>query len=207
MLFPATSATKLGTSALKDSLLTLLLSALAVFAPVKEMCFAILFLVAVDTLTGLWAVAVTKSQFTSRKLSRTIVKVLVYITTICVTYIANKFLLSTGTFSLPLETLIGSFIALTEVKSILENLQKIQKQPLLQFVIDKISSDTTDITNQLAVKQTQTSTTEVKTVTEVSQTDKVSKPAPKKLATVTPIKSKSKKTTKGKKNGSANRQK
>lgn len=128
---------------------TLLLSIIAVFAPLKSVMFALLFLISSDLVTGLWAAIATKQVLTSRRLARTVVKTFVYLTTICVVHVANKYLLSAGEFSLPLDTLIVSFIALTELKSILENLQKIQRQPLLQFLIDRLASDSSRAINQL----------------------------------------------------------
>ena len=139
-------------SSVSDSLGTLLLAAIAVFAPLKSVMLALLFLVGSDLVTGLWAAIATKAELTSRRLARTVVKTFVYLTTICVVHVANKYLLSAGEFSLPLDTLIVSFIALTELKSILENLQKIQKQPLLQFLIDRIASDSSKAVQQLQKK-------------------------------------------------------
>lgn len=139
-------------STLADTLTTLALSVVAVFAPLKTVMLALLFLVGSDVVTGIWAAVVTNQPLTSRRLARTVVKTFVYLTTICVVHVANKFLLSAGDFSLPLDTLIVSFIALTELKSILENLQKIQKQPLLQFLIDRLASDSSRAIQQIEKK-------------------------------------------------------
>ena len=132
-----------------DHVPAFLLSVLAVFAPLKVIMCALMFLVATDLFTGLLATHLTKAKFTSRKLARTVVKTFVYLTTIIVVHVANKYLLSAGDFVLPLDSLIVSFISLTELKSILENLQKIQKQPFLQFIIDKIASDSSKIEAKL----------------------------------------------------------
>jgi phage-related holin len=136
-------------SPVTDSLTKLLISVIAVFAPLKTVMFALLFLISTDLVTGVWSAIITNTPLTSRRLARTVVKTFVYLTTICVVHVANKYLLSAGEFSLPLDTLIVSFIALTELKSILENLQKIQKQPLLQFLIDRIASDSSRAVEQL----------------------------------------------------------
>lgn len=132
-----------------DNVVTLGMSLLAVFAPLQKMMFALLFLVTADFLTGIWAAYQTRTPVTSRRLARTIVKTFVYLTTVCVVHIANKFLLSAGDFALPLDSLIISFIALTELKSIFENLHKVQKQPFLQFLIDRIASDSSQVADRL----------------------------------------------------------
>lgn len=132
-----------------DNVVTFLLSLVAVFAPLQKMMFALLFLVSTDFITGIWAAYHTRENLTSRRLARTVVKTFVYLTTVCVVHIANKYLLSAGDFALPLDNLILSFIALTELKSIFENLHKVQKQPFLQFLIDKIASDSSQIAERL----------------------------------------------------------
>lgn len=150
-MLPQNATNIVATKALSapDVFHTLALSIVAVFAPLKSVMLALLFLVGTDLVTGVWAAIVTNQTLTSRRLARTVVKTFVYLTTICVVHVANKYLLSAGEFSLPLDTLIVSFIALTELKSILENLQKIQKQPLLQFIIDRIASDSSRAITQL----------------------------------------------------------
>lgn len=135
---------------LANHLSTLALAALAVFAPLQSTLVALLFLVIMDTITGLWAAIVTKTPISSRKLSRTIVKTLIYLLTVCIVHVANTYLLLAGPFLVPLDSLITSFIALTELKSILENFQKIQRQPLLQFIIDRLSADASNALKQIA---------------------------------------------------------
>lgn len=123
-------------------------------------------------------------------MARTIVKTLVYLTTICVVHIANKYLLSAGDFALPLDTLIVAFIALTEVKSILENLHKIQKQPLLQFLIDRLASDSSLALEQIKSKE--------------GQQEPKPEPEPEEEPCVEPKKKRKKKEKKG---GTSKRQK
>jgi phage-related holin len=146
---PHSTSVTTGDSFSLDSIVTFALSLLAVFAPLQKMMVALLFLVSADFLTGIWAAYHTKSPISSRRLARTIVKTFVYLTTVCVVHVANKFLLSAGDFSLPLDSLIISFIALTELKSIFENLHKVQKQPFLQFLIDRIASDSSQVADRL----------------------------------------------------------
>lgn len=150
---PVTSILKSKSQIMLDHFSTLGLAILAIFAPLQSVMLALLFLVVSDFITGIWASIVTSTPLTSRKLARTIVKTLVYLTTICVVHVANKYLLSAGDFALPLDTLIVSFIALTEVKSIFENLHKIEKQPFLQFIIDRLASEKSEISEQLTKKQ------------------------------------------------------
>lgn len=155
------SASAPGRWSMSDHLSTLALAAVAVFAPLQSTLVALLFLVIMDTITGLWAAFVTNTPISSRKLSRTIVKTLVYLLTVCIVHVANKYLLAAGPFLVPLDSLITSFIALTELKSILENLQKIQRQPLLQFIIDRVASDASSALKQLSEKEEESTAKQV----------------------------------------------
>jgi phage-related holin len=132
-----------------DQLSKMILAILAVFAPVAQMINSLAFLVMVDAVTGVVAAHKQKEKITARKLSRTVIKFLVYVTTICVVHVANQYMLTVGNFVLPLESLVISFIALTELKSIFENMQRIQKQPILAALIDKISSSKSGIASTL----------------------------------------------------------
>lgn len=110
------------------------------FAPLQEMLFSLLFLVLVDLITGVIAAYKKKQKITSSKLSRTIAKILVYLTTVTVVHVANDFILFGADF-IPLETFVVGFIAITEVKSIFENLNRISKHKFLTDLIRKLSND------------------------------------------------------------------
>ena len=99
---------------------------LAFLAPIQNIIFGVLFLIVCDLVTGVTAAVKKKEKITSSKLSRTISKVLVYFITIVVCHVINQHLLF-GPDVVPLENLVTSFIALTELKSILENLDKMSK--------------------------------------------------------------------------------
>lgn len=119
----------------------LLLLILALLAPVKQIILATLFLVFVDFVTGVLAARVKRHKITSARMSQTIGKILVYITTIIVVHIVNEYMLF-GSDVLPLEGFVAGFIALTELKSILENLDTAtkSKHSLLKALSDKLSN-------------------------------------------------------------------
>lgn len=106
---------------------------LAFLAPVAQTILAVLFLIFVDLVTGLWASIKEKQTITSSALSRTIGKILIYSTTIVVAYVVNKYLL-VG-FDFPIESIVSGFIAITESKSILENMNRISNKSLLADLI------------------------------------------------------------------------
>lgn len=111
---------------IKIFLAKVLVLVLAFLAPIYSIIFGMLFLVACDLITGVIAAFKKKEKITSSKLSRTISKVLVYLVTIVITHVINDHLLF-GPDVVPLESLVTSYIALTELKSILENLDKMTR--------------------------------------------------------------------------------
>lgn len=110
-----------------------LILTLAFLAPVSNTIFAVLFLIFVDLITGLSASIKEKQNITSSGLSRTIGKIFIYSTTIVVAYVVNKYLLVD--FDFPIESIVSGFIAITESKSILENLNRLSEKSLLADLI------------------------------------------------------------------------
>ena len=105
----------------------------AFLAPIATVIFAVMFLIFVDLITGILASMKEKTTITSSAMSRTIAKTFVYCTTIIVTYVVHKYLL-VG-FDFPVESIVSGFIALTEMKSILENMDRISNHSVLKDLI------------------------------------------------------------------------
>lgn len=105
----------------------------AFLAPIATVIFAVMFLIFVDMITGILASLKEKQRITSSAMSRTIAKTFVYCTTIIVTYVVHKYLL-VG-FDFPVESIVSGFIALTEMKSILENMDRISNHSVLKDLI------------------------------------------------------------------------
>lgn len=112
---------------------------LSILAPIKSAVFSVYFLIFADLITGVWASIKEKQTVTSSKLSRTISKILVYSTTIVVAFIVNKYLLVD--FELPIVSIVSGFIAITEVKSILENLNRISSHRVIKDLILILSNE------------------------------------------------------------------
>jgi len=108
-----------------------------VFAPVKQMLITAFCLVLADMLFGIFAARKRKDPITSAGLGRTLVKIFVYSMSICLGFLTEHYLTG-GTF--PILSIITSLIGLTEIKSILENLNEISGTDLLRSILDKLSS-------------------------------------------------------------------
>lgn len=116
---------------MRDSLLTLGITILAVLAPVQSLMFALCGLIAIDLVTGLWRARRAKEKITSNGLRRTVTKVLAYNLAIITGFILEQYFVGS---ILPAAKIIASFIAVTEVKSILENVSVITGLDLKQLI-------------------------------------------------------------------------
>lgn len=117
----------------------LLLLLMTFLAPVKSTILAVYFLILVDLITGLWASYKEKQDITSSGLSRTIGKILIYSITIVISYIVHKFLLIG--FEIPIESLVSGFIAITETKSIFENINRISNNQVMKDLVKILSNE------------------------------------------------------------------
>ena len=72
-------------------------------------------------------------------MSRTIGKILIYSTTIIVAFVVHKYLMSG--FEFPIETMVSGFIALTETKSIFENINRIGNNKFVKDLILLLSNE------------------------------------------------------------------
>lgn len=122
---------------MKQFLIKFCLALLAVFAPIKTILLGALVLILADLITGVWAAKVRKEAITSAGLRRTIGKLFVYESSICLAYIAQHYVMQDA---IEIIKVLTTFIALVEIKSLLENIDVIYGTPLLKVVIDKINS-------------------------------------------------------------------
>lgn len=109
----------------------------AVFAPAKGMVLTALLLVLADMTCGIVASIKQKQPITSAGLSRSIVKTFVYEAAILMAFLTQQYL--TGP-EIPVSNLVAGLIGLTELKSVMENLNTITGGNLLSSIIDKLGS-------------------------------------------------------------------
>jgi phage-related holin len=114
----------------------LVIAALLVFLPIKATLITVMVLVGVDLITGIIAARKRGESITSSGLKRTVVKALAYEAAIILGFLVQSFL--TGD-TVPVVKILGGLVGMTELKSVLENLEEITGIPLLKTLIDKIS--------------------------------------------------------------------
>jgi phage-related holin len=116
----------------------LLISTLAVFAPINTVLEVVLVLILCDLLTGLIASRKAGIKITSSGLRRTISKIVVYELALIAGFLAEKYLMGD---LLPVVKLLGGLIGATELKSVLENANIISGTNLFEALIGKLGSD------------------------------------------------------------------
>jgi len=114
----------------------LIIAILVVLAPAKSMVIASLAFIGIDLITGILAAKRRGDRLTSAGLKRTIVKVFVYESAILLGFIAETYLIM-GV--IPVAKIISSFVGVTELKSVLENIDEIGGGDLLKTLLKQLS--------------------------------------------------------------------
>lgn len=127
---------------MKDWLLGVLLSTVAVFAPIKELFLVTTILIMVDLITGILA-AKKRGEWTKLKeiksagLRRTFSKSWIYLTGIGIGFLIEHYMLQGF---IPISKIAAGYISLVEGKSIYENLDVINAQPIFKQLVQKLGS-------------------------------------------------------------------
>jgi hypothetical protein len=119
-----------------DKITAILMACVAVLAPAKPLVLASTFLVLVDLITGIVAARKRGEAITSQGLRRTLSKLAVYEVALLLAFIAEKYLIID---LLPIAKIVSSFIAVTELKSVYENLNEIGGGDILKALISKLN--------------------------------------------------------------------
>lgn len=113
-----------------------LLSLIAVFAPIKAALLTMLTLIGVDLITALLACKKAGEPITSNGLRRTLIKAAVYGTAICLGFLTETYL--TGDL-MPITKIITGYIGITELLSVLENINELGNNNLLKKLLEKLN--------------------------------------------------------------------
>lgn len=94
---------------------------LTLISPIKAVMFTIGFLIMADFITGAYASVKNKVPIRSARIAHTVSKFFIYNLVILSAFLLEEFIVK----ELPFLRIIAGFIAITEIKSILENFDKI----------------------------------------------------------------------------------
>ena len=134
---------------LLNHLNSLFIAIIAVFAPLKESLLAIGFLITMDFIFGNIKALIKNQKITSRKWFNTASKVILYTGCVISVYILDQYILKSG---MNLHKIIGIFLGLIELKSILENFEEITGINIwdkLVKIVKRGTSETKDILNDI----------------------------------------------------------
>jgi len=108
-----------------------------VFAPIYPIMLSTGFLIFADLITGCWAAVKRGERITSAGWRRTSTKGGAYLIIIMSGFLAETFLLQG---SIPISKIVAASIAMTELLSIVENVEFIYGQPIFSKLIKKLGS-------------------------------------------------------------------
>jgi phage-related holin len=119
-----------------QKLSSLLVSILVVFAPVKATLITVMVLTVADLVSGIMAARKEKKRITSSGLKRTIIKTTVYEAVIMLGFLTERYM--TGD-AIPVVKILAGFIGLTELKSVMENIERISGMSIIKLLIDRLN--------------------------------------------------------------------
>lgn len=122
---------------IKDYLIGLAITLSAVFAPIKELIVVTVVLIIVDLITGMLAARKKGQKLSSAGIRRTFTKFTVYLTGICVGWLVEHYMLEGF---MPVSKIAAGLISVIEGKSIFENLDVINGNPIFKVLVEKLGS-------------------------------------------------------------------
>lgn len=115
----------------------ILVSLFVILAPIHAVMATAVVLIIADLIFGVLAAYKRKEHITSAALRRTVSKVVVYEAALVLGYLAQHYMLAD---SLPLAKLAAAAIAMTEMKSIVENLNQLNGSNLFATITSILGS-------------------------------------------------------------------
>ncbi|OED45607.1 hypothetical protein AB832_01340 [Flavobacteriaceae bacterium (ex Bugula neritina AB1)] len=127
-----------------DKIMSLLFWLFTILSPVNGVMMTMVFLILVDFITGSYASYKHKIPISSQRIGNTISKFFIYNLVILASFLLEKFIVD----EIPFLKIIAGFIAVAEIKSILENFNKIYGVDLFKALMNLLKigtlSDTLD---------------------------------------------------------------
>lgn len=123
---------------LKKLMLEGLLAIMAILAPIKAVLITVGVLIVADLIFGIWAAVKKGEEITSRKMSATISKALVYQVAVITAFLVERYLMEGF---IPVTKIVSSMIGIVEIKSLYENCGIILGQPIFKLIFDRIKRE------------------------------------------------------------------
>lgn len=121
----------------KDFITGLLVSCVAVFAPIKAVILVTGLLIFADLITGILAARKKGQKITSAGLRRTVTKIFIYNAAIMLGFLAETYMLDGF---IPVSKIASGLIAVVELASLYENLNVLHGSNIFKQLIDRLGS-------------------------------------------------------------------
>ena len=115
----------------------LFVSVFAIFAPIEHLLLSTGAMIMIDLVTGIMAAKKQGIPITSSGIRRTLTKMFVYESALCLAYLAEHYMSNV----LPFVKMASAMITLVELTSVYENLNTISGTDLLKGLISKLGSE------------------------------------------------------------------
>lgn len=122
---------------MNEKVTAVIVAILSVFAPAQELLIATGVLVIADMVTGILAARKLGQPITSAGLRRTVSKMLVYQLAVGSAFLVQHYMAGDA---VPISNIVSSAIGLTELKSIIENVDKIRGSSILKDLLSRLGS-------------------------------------------------------------------
>ena len=122
---------------MKDYITGLLVSTVAVFAPIQAVLIVTGILIFADLITGVMAARKKGQPITSAGLRRTVTKIAIYNTAIVVGFLAETYMLDGF---IPISKIASGLIAVVEMSSLYENLNVLNGSNIFNALIERLGS-------------------------------------------------------------------
>lgn len=132
---------------MKDHLVTASIAVASLFAPAKELMMATGCLIIADLILGILAARKQGQPITSAGLRRTVSKMLVYQLSVMSAFLVQKYMMGD---LIPVSSIVSSMIGLVELKSIIENADKINGGSLMKDILARLGSVNDSLKNGTA---------------------------------------------------------
>jgi len=136
-----------------DKFINFMFWILALIAPIKTVMLTIGFLIIADFITGAYAAFKNNIPIQSKRIGHTVSKFFIYNLVVLSAFLLEKYIVN----EIPFQKIITGFIAIAEIKSILENFDKIYGvNPFKALINIMKKSELKDAIDALSDNQKQT---------------------------------------------------
>lgn len=122
---------------MKEFATSLVISAVAVLAPIHSIIIVTGILIVLDFITGIWAAYKREEKIKSARMRDSVTKMVIFQVAVISGFLMEKYLLDN---SIPVSKIVAGVIAATEGLSLFENLNTISGKNVFSVLIEKLGS-------------------------------------------------------------------